>query len=79
MYVLIDENQRVLAKVTDLTTSKTFEQFLSLAQIDCINSYRNKIAEIKRFWVKKKRFGMHYLTKGKLKNYHKSLFYRYVK
>ena len=69
MYVLIDENQKILAKVTDLTTSKTFEQFLSLAQIDCINSYRNKIVEIKRFWVKKKRFGMHYLAKNKLKKF----------
>lgn len=67
MYVLIDEKQRVLAKVTDLTTSKTFEQFLSLAQIDCINSYRNKVAAIKHFWIKKKTFGMHYLLRNKLK------------
>lgn len=52
MYVLLNNNNEILIEETDLLTDSKIYFFASFKSLDSINSYRNKSAKIKSFWIK---------------------------
>lgn len=50
MFVLLDEQDRVLIQEVDIVTNKVHYEFVKPAVIDSINTYRTKCAKLKLFF-----------------------------